>query len=215
MTFAALQERLLEIVRERIRNGALSERQLAKLSGISQPHMHNILKGKRVLQTRLGDEILRQLRMNTADLTTSASTGEECYRPVPLLAGTLGTEMRYFQPERTAGSAYLPASIVKAAHRPLAARLGEDPEITSQFQPGNLILIDQSPESRSQLLTDAAYIAVTAHGPRIRFVREGHSRLYLLPSLTRNRPSRWEVALYPKLTAVRGRVIWLSREVAI
>jgi hypothetical protein len=33
------------MLRERVMNGEISERRLAQLTGISQPHMHNVLKG--------------------------------------------------------------------------------------------------------------------------------------------------------------------------
>ena len=63
-----MRERFLGHLRERIRSGELTERGLARVSGVSQPHIHNALKGKRILSTEMSDEILRQLRMDLLDL---------------------------------------------------------------------------------------------------------------------------------------------------
>ena len=68
MTFHELQRRLLDRLRRKIRSGEVTERGLAKLSGISQPHLHNVLKGKRVLSVEMADEILHNLGLNVLDL---------------------------------------------------------------------------------------------------------------------------------------------------
>jgi plasmid maintenance system antidote protein VapI len=68
MTFAELRMRLIEIIRERVRNGELTERRLARLSGISQPHMHHILKGLRPLTPEVADALLRPLDLTVYDL---------------------------------------------------------------------------------------------------------------------------------------------------
>ncbi len=68
MYFETLQERLLKSVRWRVENGELTERRLAGIVGISQPHMHNILKGARSLSPETADRILRALEMSVLDL---------------------------------------------------------------------------------------------------------------------------------------------------
>ena len=49
MYFQELQGRLIDIARERVHTGQLTERGLARLCGISRPHMHNVLKNIRAL----------------------------------------------------------------------------------------------------------------------------------------------------------------------
>ena len=61
MTFHELQQRLLNELRQRVRSGAATERGLARISGISQPHLHNVLKGKRLLSMDKADDMLRCL----------------------------------------------------------------------------------------------------------------------------------------------------------
>ena len=68
MYFETLQERLLDHLNWRVRNGDLTERRLARLTGVSQPHMHNVLKGIRMLSPGIADRILRALEMSVLDL---------------------------------------------------------------------------------------------------------------------------------------------------
>ena len=63
MTFQDLQQRLLEELRQRVRSGAATERGLARHTGISQPHLHNVLKGKRILSMEKADEVLHRLQI--------------------------------------------------------------------------------------------------------------------------------------------------------
>ena len=64
MTFHELQQRVLEELRQRVRSGAATERGLARISGISQSHLHNVLKGKRLLSIDKADEVLRSLEID-------------------------------------------------------------------------------------------------------------------------------------------------------
>lgn len=68
MYFEILHARLIAAIRSRVRNGEMSERALARLTGISQPHMHHVLKGTRALSPESADAVLRSLRMNILDL---------------------------------------------------------------------------------------------------------------------------------------------------
>ncbi len=68
MYFETLRGRLLECIRKRVQNGEVTERRLAGLSGISQPHIHNLLKGARSLSPEVADRILRTLDMSVLDL---------------------------------------------------------------------------------------------------------------------------------------------------
>lgn len=68
MDFHELQARLIAHLRERVRSGELSERGLARITGVSQPHIHNVLKGKRLFSLATADEVLRHLRLDLLDL---------------------------------------------------------------------------------------------------------------------------------------------------
>jgi len=66
--FRQLESRLLATLRERIRSGELTERGTARLTGLSQPHIHNVLKGKRSLSMDAADTILMAVHLDTMDL---------------------------------------------------------------------------------------------------------------------------------------------------
>jgi transcriptional regulator with XRE-family HTH domain len=68
MSFHLLQLRVIARVQERVRRGDVTERGLARLTGISQPHLHNILKGVRALSPQMADLILQQLHIDLLDL---------------------------------------------------------------------------------------------------------------------------------------------------
>jgi len=76
MYFQTLQSRLLDALRRCIGNGLLTERGLARWAGISQPHMHHVLKGARALSPQIGDRILRTLQLTVVDLLELAELGE-------------------------------------------------------------------------------------------------------------------------------------------
>ena len=68
MTFDDLRTRLVNNLRLRVRSGEVTERSLARLTGISQPHLHHVLKGKRQLSLEMADLILRRLDIDVGDL---------------------------------------------------------------------------------------------------------------------------------------------------
>jgi predicted transcriptional regulator len=68
MNFRDLQERLTMNLRERVRSGEITERGLARLTRVSQPHIHNVLKGKRLLSMNMADRVMHHLRMDVLDL---------------------------------------------------------------------------------------------------------------------------------------------------
>src|SRR5438034_1253884 len=65
MTFQDLQLRLLEELRHRVRSGAATERGLARDTGLSQPHLHHVLKGKRLLSVEKADIVRSVNRLLT------------------------------------------------------------------------------------------------------------------------------------------------------
>jgi transcriptional regulator with XRE-family HTH domain len=68
MDFLELERRFIEHLKVRVRSGEITERRLAHLTGISQPHIHNVLGGKRNLSLETADIILRILRLDLLDL---------------------------------------------------------------------------------------------------------------------------------------------------
>jgi predicted XRE-type DNA-binding protein len=71
-TFALLRQRLVDAVNTRVNNGEFSERALARILGISQPQMNNVLKGARKLTPETADIIFERLNMSVLDLLTAS-----------------------------------------------------------------------------------------------------------------------------------------------
>lgn len=74
LTFTELFNRLIMEVLFRINSGDLSERQLARLLGLSQPQLHNVLKGKRRLQPVVADRLLQIFGLSIADLLSPVNS---------------------------------------------------------------------------------------------------------------------------------------------
>ncbi len=75
LTFTTLRQRLVDAVNARISNGEFSERGLARILGISQPQIHNVLKGARKLGPEAADVILMRLQISVLDLLTPGELG--------------------------------------------------------------------------------------------------------------------------------------------
>jgi transcriptional regulator with XRE-family HTH domain len=76
VTFERLQLDLIQHLRDRVHNGELTERSLARTTGISQPHLHNVLKGKRLLSIQKLDRILSYLELDLTDLINELNREE-------------------------------------------------------------------------------------------------------------------------------------------
>jgi transcriptional regulator with XRE-family HTH domain len=66
--FLEFERRLVDHIRELVRCGELTERRLARMTGISQPHIHNVLRRKRSLSIDSADLILHVLHLDLVDL---------------------------------------------------------------------------------------------------------------------------------------------------
>ncbi|MBM3810797.1 MAG: helix-turn-helix transcriptional regulator [Acidimicrobiia bacterium] len=90
---------LLLLIRQhltrRIRSGEITERGLARKTGLSQSHLHNVLKGARGMTPEVADKILRHMRVSILDLLVDES-GELVVRKGP------GSEIRSQLDSRTA-----------------------------------------------------------------------------------------------------------------
>ncbi len=67
LDFAELQRRLVAYLSEKVRNGEMTERRLARLTGVSQPHMHHVLCGKRGFSMEMADRVMKALRKDVLD----------------------------------------------------------------------------------------------------------------------------------------------------
>lgn len=75
--FAVLQARLIRFLNLRIQNGDFTERGLARILGISQPQVHNVLKGARKLTPELADHLMCRFDMSVLDLLEASELADQ------------------------------------------------------------------------------------------------------------------------------------------
>lgn len=159
-----LHARLIDHLRHCVRRGELSERSLARLVGYSQPHMHNVLKGSRMLTAELADRILLALGIPLISLLTQKELGglgrpaAVEFAAVPVLQGRLGGGTAFPQPGHQASRYFLPPRLAAAAVSPAVVQLdGGETAMSPFLEPGDWVLLDRSPAVRRRPLFEHAY----------------------------------------------------------
>lgn len=216
MYFQDLRDKLVGIARERIQAGELTERGLARKCGISQPHIHNVLKNVRLPSTEAMDRIMQALDIRATDLLwgVSAEPGAH-FRAVPLVRSRIGpgsdallTSVRGHFP--------FPELLLKGLVDPLAANLGPDLVLPRGLLAHDLVLLDQNPLVRSSPSGDAGvWVVREGSSLSVRYLRREGTRLYVGNEATHDQPERWHTVLLTQrniLDIVRARIVWTSRE---
>lgn len=75
VNFQHLLDRLKAWLNLQVRNGAVTERGLARRAGMSQSHIHNVLKGARILTPTTADRILKGLGLTLVELLENPDYG--------------------------------------------------------------------------------------------------------------------------------------------
>ncbi len=215
MNFRDLQKRLIDVARERIRSGVFTERGLAHLSEISQPHLHNALKNVRTLSPDMADRLLGALGLDIPELLWQ-ETGDRFrgFRAVPMLMSRIGSG---FDPSFTAYGGYLPfpAALVSGLVNPVVVRLAADLVLPKPFAPNDLVLLDQNPDLRRRPRGKGAWVVNEFGSYRVRYVRMGGTQLYFANELTLANPANWTAVPldgHSVLDIVKARIVHVSRE---
>lgn len=223
MLFSDLQNVLLESLKGRVRNGELTERRLARLVGVSQPHIHNVLKGHRLLSPKLADQILTHLRLSVFDLvpgdenaerrisTTSADSGNHCY--IPVLKGRLGPGYPWPEAIETYERFPISASVLTSMVSPVVARLTEDVRMLPVFSGVDMLLLDQGRQARCTVETDALYVIRRGRAGAVRRLRTAGRSIYIATEDALDRPTGWEripLEMQELTHVVRARAILLA-----
>ena len=218
--FCELQRRLVEHLRLQVRNGLWTERALARLTGVSQPHMHNVLKGARELSTSLCDVIMMHLNLSIHDLLTSKEADDlawpsSTFAYVPVLDGLVGPGYPWPHRCSTATRQRVSRDIVAGMLQPIAARLADDPEMSPLFLAGDIAIVDQRIPSRRVITPDSLYLLHEAGCGVIRRLKRVERVLYVVSEVSQNRPADWRrITLndLPILQIVRARVLLTPSE---
>jgi hypothetical protein len=212
--FVELEKRLVGIVRTKVLNGESTERGLAKLLRISQPHIHNVLKGIRNPSSQLCDQILRVLHLTVEDLLEKAVDGSG--PQVNLLNGYLGPG--YPWPEQVSDHRIVvPPSAVSGIKSPVAARLGTDIRMSSAFRGGEIVVLDQSLDARASFDPDGLYLIKQEGAGLIRKVQRYPEGLLLFSTDAVSQPGTWERVniaprQFPQVVRARARMTIVLQE---
>ncbi len=217
MNFETLQARLLAVLRMRVRTGEITERRLARLTGFSQPHIHNVLKGRRVLSVELADEILRRLRITVADLMAPAEAGLERFdreATAPVLEGWLGPGLPLPRRPSAVERYPFPRGLLAAVEAPAVVRLSADPRMHRSIRHNDLALLDHAPARRMYPEPKFLYVINRQGEGLIRRVRRQGNTLRLLTDDSLESLGTEEcISLSDRhlLDVVRARVSWIGR----
>lgn len=74
LDFQELLQRLIRHLQRQVRSGEITERSLARVTGVSQPHLHHVLHGQRLLSMAMADRILHRLHLDLRELMKSDET---------------------------------------------------------------------------------------------------------------------------------------------
>jgi hypothetical protein len=222
VSFESLFQRLLERLRFQIAAGSLTVRRLAGQIDVSQPHMQNVVSGKRALTVEMADRLLEFLRISPFDLATGAELGgalervaptPEPIRYVPLLAGPLGPAHPFPELGGNAGWIPLPAHCIGELRQPVFAELGADSELAKQFPGATCALLETSLAVRLQVRIDAWYAIRWSGGGWLRRLRYEPGRLVVLgqeglrPAIG---PDWIELQGSTADAHIRGLVVWMG-----
>jgi hypothetical protein len=214
--FHELQRKLIDLARERVRAGEVTERGLAKICAISQSHMHNVLKNVRGFSTDSADRLMKALDLRVPDLLWRAPEGiDSDIRAIPIVRNRIGpgtdAVLSTFR-----GHIPMPDWLVKDAMDPVVARLAPDLVMPKALAAHDLVLLDQNPAVRANPQLGSLWVVAEGAGLRVRYLRMAGAQLHVADELTLEEPQKWRV-VPPQgrniLDVVRARIVWISREI--
>lgn len=215
MGFQELQTKLIDLARQRVHTGQVTERGLARMCAVSQPHMHNVLKNIRAFSNESSDRLMRVLNVRISDLLWHVSgEGAVHVRAVPLIRNRIGpgTEVAF---TAFRGNLPMPGWLLEHLVEPLTARLAPDLVLPQALAANDLVLLDQNPAVRAAPSGNSVWIVADGAGMRARYLRMDGGRLYVGNEVTRGDPQQWvSIPLQGRniLEIVRARIVWIGRE---
>jgi hypothetical protein len=190
--------------------------------GISQPHMHNVLKGVRTLSPEISDSILNLLHISLLDLTTPRDMAAHfqlrgALDPVsklPFLDTPIGpAKPRPPTIDRQRSQTPFPAAA--APPTLVVARLALDPHMDTTLARCDIALLDTSERQRAEASPEGLYAVERAGELVLRYMRPGARGYYLVTDAALESPQQWErvsISRRELPAFIKARVLWLGRE---
>jgi hypothetical protein len=205
LTYQDVQLRLLAYVRSQISNGELTERGFARLIGISQPHVHNVLKGVRNLSPKIFDLALKYFHLSLLDLVPLGELEAHLQRgrvprrsaEVPFLDRPIGPGMPWPLGLNRSKKFPLPFPSTQAPANLVMVSLIADPGMRATLGSSDVALLDTSPSRSSALPPQGLFVvergtAAAGIEAVIRYIRPGAHGYYLATDSTLDTPADWE-----------------------
>ncbi len=218
--FEKLLQRLVRRAAALLVNGEYTERGLARLTGISQPHLHHILSGKRTLTPHVADAILASLGWGLGDLIapeeldeillTRRGQGRKKTR-VPVLTGYIGPSFPFPDTSQVAEWILTGSPICEGMRRLFLAPLEPDPGVPFARCPGVFALVAEDEEWRLRCLPDLWYVLRWGGAGLVRRIRAEAGTLVLLGQKALEDgggPACIPLEGQSLLSVVRGSLIW-------
>jgi transcriptional regulator with XRE-family HTH domain len=219
LNFEDAQLRLIAYVLDRLHNGEFTERSFARMVGISQPHIHNVLKGVRSPSLELCDSILKNLHITMLDLVPKEDLEHNLnLRKPPLLV----PELPFLDAVIGPGEPWPPSldaplrqalSIIR--HRFVMVRLAWDPQMAATLAPYDIAILDASDRHKIDPTPEGLYVVEREGNTMVRYIRPGARCYYLVSDATLEDPGRWEqlsISAGNLSRLIKARVLWLGRE---
>jgi hypothetical protein len=220
LTFLDAQLKLLAYVRSQIRNGVLTERGFARSVGISQPHVHNVLKGVRNLSPEFFDLALKYFHLSLLDLIPLDELEAHLRNrrtphrsaEVPFLNGPIGPGMPWPTRLDPHKNLLLPYPSIEPPSNLVMASLIDDPNMPSTAA-CDIALLDTSPASPLKLAPQSLFVIERGNEAVLRYIRPGTHGYYLATDVTLDTPADWEplrLSDSELRAAVKARVRWIG-----
>jgi transcriptional regulator with XRE-family HTH domain len=208
---------------DRIHNGELTERGFARLLGISQPHVHNVLKGVRNLSPEIFDSILKYFNMSLLDLASVEEVEANLKKRKALgqvaeaafLDSPIGPGMPWPEGINWRRSYPLPFPALAIQAGLIMAELANDPYMYETLAGSDIALLDTSARARSDISPVDLYVVSRGGEALVRHIRPGGEGFYLVTDVTLDTPALWEKLAIPAnefAGIVKARVRWIGRE---
>ena len=133
--FSSLQQRLMRRLKDEIRTGNFTERGLARRAGLSQPHVHNLLKGIRSATVESADAMLRAISADVIDLLHAPEAERVSRLPqgptaaVARLRGAAGPGGRWDERSDSSQCTAVPCKLLAGVRQPAMLTVLPDPEM--------------------------------------------------------------------------------------
>lgn len=221
LTFDELAQRLVRELSELIHSGAVTERKMAIVVGLSQSHLHNVVNGQRNLTPVVADQIMRHMDWSILDLIESSEAegllsrrkaSLMLGREIPLAHSAVGAGFHLPGEELT--EITVPNSWLRRAENPFVVSAGSDDAMERVCVPGDILLVDLVSSVRRELREDALYVVRWKGQSLLRWLRYSNRGIYLVTDKDWFEPVRWTLAVRPatgRLDIVEGKVIAVAR----